>query len=210
MKKIIYLLFFIILTLSACFTETTNSVIPQMHSGKNFPQMDFRDNNLSINYYGTINDFPASAHLTIIEGGQKIRTDIKSFDGNKTQEISYIKINDDIYIIDHQAKVKSMRKITENDFILFFYIPIEKFLRKSPKEEHLEILENASHLQQKCNHFRINTDTSHAEFHVWNNILLIMNTEMKWENELIKMNLEAISIEKINFPNDSLFKISLQ
>jgi len=209
MNKIVYLLFLGILLLSACFTEPNNSVIPKMHSGKNYPQMNFRENNLSIYYYGTINDFPASAHLTIIEGGQKIRTDIKSFDGNKTQEISYVKINDDIFIIDHQAKVKSMRKITEEDFIHFFYISVDKFLKKSSKEEHFEILESAFHLQQKCNHFRINTDTSHAEFHVWNNILLMMNTEMKRENELIKMNLEAVSIEKINFPNDRLFKISL-
>ncbi|MCK5536665.1 MAG: hypothetical protein KAI79_07545 [Bacteroidales bacterium] len=205
MHKILFI-FLIITSFSfSCYTDSTSTSPENGAANNKIAVLHISENNLCINYYGTINNFPASVKLTIKNGGQRIRTDIKTFDGNKTQQISYIKLQDEIYSLDANTNVVSQKNFDKDDFIHFFYLPSDHFLSKSLLDNNVEIMENAWHLGKICTHFQIKTDTSHAEFHVWNNILLKINTQMHNDGNTYKINLEAVSIEKELIPNDSIF-----
>jgi hypothetical protein len=204
MKNFLTLLFILSL-FSACYTENSNTPPVYKNSKINVPQLKLSNKNLSITYIGTINDIPASVHLVIKDAGQKIRTDIKTNDGTKTIETNYLKLNDDFYFLDKQNSVVSQRDFSTEDFIHFFYLPTEQLLSNVLRDNNMEVLENENLLSQSCSHFRIRTDTSSAEFLVWNNILLKINTEIRSHGEIQTLKLQAVSLEKELNPNTNLF-----
>ncbi len=210
-KTIFYTLAITLILLNSCINDDQR--VEKINKHNQPQQMNIQLNNinsLSIFYKGKINEYPASVKLFIADKGKKIRADFHSFKGVDTQQISYLKINDKFYTIDYQNKIKSSRPITQNDFLNFFYFPTDKLLKIKSNQLHFVPFEDTHLLSKKCKHLKIKTDTSNADFYVWNNILLKINTRIEFPDSSTTLKLYAKVLEENTKLADSLFKIDFQ
>jgi len=210
MKKIVtLLLIFNIIFLSACFNDEER--VDKINNSKK-ENLDIHFNSidaLSIHYKGKMNEYPAFVNLYIDEKGKKIRADYKSFNGKDTLIISYLKIGKNYYYIDHKNNVITKRLAIIDDFMNFLYLPVNKLIKIKSDKFHLERYEDKDVIQKKCSHLKLKTDSSQADFYVWNNILLKVNTEMEQGETVTKLDLSATTIEHSKKLADSLFEIDI-
>lgn len=210
MKKIFtILLIFNIIILSACFND--DEQVDKINNEKkenldiHFKSIDA----LSIHYKGKMNEYPAFVSLYIAEKGNKIRADYKSLNGKDTLIISYLKIGNDYYYIDHKNNVITKRPAIMDDFMSFLYVPVNKLVKIKSDKFHLERYEDMNVIEKKCTHLKLKTDSSQADFYVWNNILLKVNTKIEQGETITKLDLSATTIEPSKKLADSLFKIGI-
>ncbi len=201
----------LIFVLSACYNDT-NENPENKNKGKIKEEVNLTYKNiksLTVHYQGKVNAFPATVSLFIKDEGKMIRSDFKSFNGKDTDLVSFFKINQDYFFIDNKKGLKVKKRIAKSDFLNFFYFPVDKYL-KTDKSKNIERFENRNVVNKNCQHLQIKTDTSQADFFVWNNILLKVNTKMRTGKNLTKVVLQAKTLEEnMPFP-DSLFKIDLK